>query len=90
MNVEDIQNFLDNKTSPQHEYVTISFKQRDPMIGLFLRGHQDYDDLKRKNFWRIIPKSGLAAYRRNGDTQGAKIFSGNDFSRLTLAEDVIG
>jgi hypothetical protein len=90
MSIEDIQKFLDSKTSPQNEYVTISFKQRDPMIGVFLRSSQDYEDLKRKNFWRIIPKSGLAAYRQNGNTQGAKIFSGNDFSRLAIAEDVIG
>jgi|SRR3954453_14763344 len=90
MNVEDIQKFLDNKTSPQNEYVTISFKQREPIIGLFLRGHQDYDELKKKNFWRIIPKSALAAYRTNGDIQGAKLFCGADFSRLAIAEDVIG
>jgi hypothetical protein len=90
MNVEDIQKFLDSKTSSQNEYVQIHFKQREPIIGLFLRGHMDYEDLKKKNFWRIVPKSGLAAYRRSGDIQGARIFCGADFSRLTLAEDVIG
>ena len=86
MNIEDIQKFLDNKTSPQQEYVKISFKKRDAICGLFVKGHRDYSDLKSKNFWRIVPESQFASYEKSGDIQLAKIFCGNDFSRLTLAK----
>jgi hypothetical protein len=37
MNTEDIQRFLDNKTSPQKEYVTINFRQKASVVGVFLR-----------------------------------------------------
>lgn len=86
MNIEDIQKFLDNKTSPQNEYVKITFKKRDAISGLFIREHRDYADLKSKNFWRIVPQSQWAAYKKTGDVQLARIFSGSDFSRLALSK----
>lgn len=86
MNIEDIQKFLDAKTSPKQEYVMISFKKRNTICGLFVKGHRDYSDLKSKNFWRIVPESQFSAYQKSGDIQLAKIFSGTEFSRLTLAK----
>lgn len=86
MNIENIQKFLDTKTSPKQEYVNISFKKRNTICGLFVKGHKDYSDLKSKNFWRIVPESQFTAYQKSGDIQLAKIFSGAEFSRLTLAK----
>lgn len=86
MNIEDIQKFLDNKTSPNQEYVMVSFKKRNTICGLFVKGHRDYTELKSKNFWRIVPESQFAAYQKTRDVQLAKIFSGSDFSRLALAK----
>ena len=86
MNPEDIQKFLDSKTSPKQEYVNISFKKRNTICGLFVRGHRDYTDLKSKNFWRIVPESQFASYQKSGDIQLAKIFCGAEFSRLSLAK----
>jgi len=86
MNVEDIQKFLDNNTSRQQEYVKISFKKRNTICGLFVKGHRDYADLKSKNFWRIVPETEIASYESSGDIQLAKIFSGAEFSRLTIGK----
>jgi len=86
MNIEDIQKFLDNKTSSQQSHVMISFKKRNMICGLFVKGHRDYNDLKSKNFWRIVPQSQFTAYEKTGDIQLAKIFSGSEFSRLSIAK----
>jgi len=88
MNVEDIQKFLDKKTSPQNEYVTISFRKREAICGLFVREHRDYSDLKSKNFWRIVPQSQFNAYQRTKDVSLAKIFCGTDFTRLAISAGV--
>jgi len=86
MNVEDIQKFLDKKTTTTSEYVKISFKKRDAVYGLFVKNHRDYTELKTKNFWRIVPKSQFEAYHKSKNVGLAKIFSGSEFSRLTLHE----
>ena len=84
MSIEDIQKFLDKKTNESKDSVRISFRKRPAIQGLFLRGHRDFAELKTKNFWRIVPESQVAAYRRTGDAGLAKIFSGTEFSRLVL------
>jgi hypothetical protein len=84
MNIDDIQKFLDKKTDANNEYVKISFRKRPAIQGLFVRENRDYEDLKAKNFWRIVPESQFATYRKTKDIGLAKIFSGTDFSRLAL------
>ncbi|RYG53823.1 MAG: short-chain dehydrogenase [Chitinophagaceae bacterium] len=64
----------------------ISFKKRNMICGLFVKGHRDYTDLKAKNFWRIVPQSQFTAYQKTGDVQLAKIFCGAEFSRLSIAK----
>ena len=83
MNIEDIEKFLDNKTSEKHNYVKISFKKRDALYGLFVRD-KDYTDLKSKNFWRIVTRPQFDAYQKSGNMNLAKIFSGSEFSKWTL------
>jgi len=46
MNIEDIQKFLDKKTSAGNEYVKITFKKRDAVYGFFVREHREYIDLR--------------------------------------------
>jgi hypothetical protein len=86
MNKEDIEKFLDGKTPQGHAYVKISFKKREAIRGLFVKGHSDYNDLKSKNFWRIVPERQFESFHRTGDIRLTKIFSGTDFSRLTVAK----
>ena len=87
MNIDEIQKFLDTKTSLDNNYVKISFKKRDSIFGLFVQNHRDYNDLKSKNFWRIVPRSQFDAYSVSKNVGLAKIFHGSEFSRLTLHKD---
>jgi hypothetical protein len=89
MNIEDIQKFLDNKTSSGNEHVKITFKKRDAIYGLFVRDNKDYGELRAKNFWRIVPKSQFDAYQRSRNVGLAKIFSGSEFSRLTISKEEV-
>lgn len=89
MNTEDIQKFLDNKASAGNEYIKITFKKRNAVYGLFVRDHRDYVDLKAKNFWRIVPQSQFEAYQQSKNIGLAKIFSGSDFTRLTISKDLV-
>jgi hypothetical protein len=89
MNIEEIQKFLDNKASTGNEYVKITFKKRDAVLGLFVKEHKDYSDLKSKNFWRIVPQSQLEAYSKSKNIALAKIFHGSDFSRLTVSNGTL-
>jgi hypothetical protein len=86
MNIEDIETFLTKKTTVQESYVKISFKKRDSIYGLFVKD-KDYTHLKSKNFWRIVPRSQFEAYNKSKNMSLAKIFSGSEFSRLTIYKD---
>ena len=87
MSIEDIQKFLDTKASGPNNYVKIVFRSRNPIYGLFVKGHNDYADLKAKNFWRIVPQSQFDSYSKSKSIDLAKIFSGSEFSRLTIYKD---
>ena len=87
MNIEEIQKFLDNKTSTGNEHIKITFKKREAIYGLFVKEHKDYSDLKSKNFWRIVPKSQFEAYSKSKNIGLAKIFHGSEFSKLAVSTD---
>lgn len=87
MNIAEIQQFLDNKTTTANQYVKIAFKKRDAIFGLFVRGHNDYNELKSKNFWRVVPRSRFDAFNQTKDVGLARIFNGSEFSRLTILKD---
>ena len=86
MNTEEIQKFLVTKTSPQNSYVKIDFKKREPIYGLFVQDG-DYNDLKSKNFWRIVTRKHFDEYSKSKNVNLAKIFNGSEFSRLSLLTD---
>ena len=62
--------------------VTISFKQRNAISGLFVQG-KDYEELKAKNFWRIVCESKIAEWQKTGDPSLPRLFSGSDFTKLS-------
>ena len=86
MNIEDIEKFFETKATLNEDYVKISFKQREAIHGLFLKD-TDYNYLKAKNFWRIVPQSQLEAYKTSKNTSLAKIFNGAEFSRLATYQE---
>lgn len=61
--------------------VTISFKQRNNITGIFIKGY-DYTDMKKKNFWRIVSETKLAEWQVSNDINLARIFSGSDFTKI--------
>ncbi len=83
MTVEQIENFLAKETIPQGKIIRFELKKRNPVRGLIVKG-RDYNDLKTKNFWRIVTQTRLADYQKTQDINLARIFSGSDFAKLSL------
>ncbi len=70
------------KRQPVEKEIKIRFRQRNTLTGIFIRGN-DYDDLKSKNFWRIVTNSNIEAWKKTKDTTLAKIFNGMEFTKLS-------
>ena len=66
--------------------IKIEFKKRNTIIGIFVKS-PDYDDLKSKNFWRIVSETHIPEWKKTNDNKLSKIFSGSEFTRLTLAKE---
>ncbi len=86
MNSTEIEKFLNTKTTAENCYVKINFRKREPVYGLFLK-EADYNDLKSKNFWRIVTRKHFDQWSTSKDVSLARIFSGSDFSKLTPYTD---
>ncbi|MBN8864304.1 MAG: hypothetical protein J0H92_13095 [Sphingobacteriales bacterium] len=82
MTSAEIEKFMLQKNK-QAKAVQISFKTRASMKGLFIE-LPDYDDLKRKNLWRIVSESNLGAYKQTNDNNLARIFNGVEITRLEV------
>jgi hypothetical protein len=61
--------------------VNIFFRQRNSIMGLFIKGN-DYEEMKAKNFWRIVSESKIEEWRKTNNADLAKLFSGTDFTRI--------
>jgi hypothetical protein len=85
MTIQEIEKFLANSAAAKINYVKISFKKRNEVLGLFVHD-RDFDHLKSKNFWRIVTKGHLNEFKNTGDLALARIFNGSEFSRIALYE----
>jgi hypothetical protein len=83
MTVEQIETFLAKETVPQGKIIRFEMKKRNPVRGLIVQG-RDYNELKGKNFWRIVTQTNLAEYSKSQNINLAKIFSGTEFAKLSL------
>ena len=83
MTAEQIEHFITNTEIAPDKIIRFEMKKRNPVKGLIVKG-RDYNDLKRKNFWRIVPQSRLAAYQKSEDINLARIFVGSDFQKLSF------
>jgi hypothetical protein len=81
MTHDQIAKFLEPGHLGKH-LVKIQFKSRQPVNGLFLVT-KDYEELKSKNFWRIVTERNFEKWRETGDNELARIFNGVEFTRLT-------
>lgn len=82
MTNEDIIKFMQKK-KPGNAEVRISFKARNSLKGIFIQ-LQDYEELQRKNLWRIVSESHINAYRQTNDGELARIFNGAEFTKLEV------
>jgi hypothetical protein len=83
MTNDQIEKFLSDVTLDKSQ-VQISFKTRNSILGMFIKT-SDYSELKAKNFWRIVGEPNMEMYKKSGDINLARIFSGMEFTRLKLA-----
>lgn len=86
MTVEQIETFLAKETVPQGKIIRFEMKKRNPVRGLIVKG-RDYNELKGKNFWRIVTQTHLAEYNKSQNINLAKIFSGTEFAKLSLVSN---
>jgi hypothetical protein len=85
MTSEAIAKFLDSEKVSENKQMRIDLKKRNSISGLVVKG-KDYDDLRSKNFWRIVTAANLAAWKRTGNVEFAKIYSGAEFNKITLID----
>ncbi len=65
----------------------IEFKKRNAIFGIFVKS-PDYEDLKSKNFWRIVAEANISDWQKTHDNNLAKIFNGSEFNRLIVPKQV--
>lgn len=80
MNFEQIEDMIQKKY-PQVSVFEIRFKTRNAIKGLFIKT-RDYDELSRKNLWRIVNETHIDEFKRTNNESLARIFNGTEFTRL--------
>jgi uncharacterized membrane protein YheB (UPF0754 family) len=76
-----IDKFIKSK-SQKNAKVTIYFKQRATVKGVFIQT-KDYEELKSKNFWRIVSELKVEEWEKTKDNSLARIYNGAEFTRLS-------
>ena len=83
MNNDIIAKFCETKKIPAGNCIRIDFKRRNPLFGFIIQG-TSYEDLKSKNFWRIVIHSNMQNWQKTGDMDMAKIYNGSEFTKLSV------
>ena len=83
MTTEMIEKFVLNK-GRKETAVNIHFKERSTVKGLFIHG-ADYEELKSKNFWRIVSSASLDEWKQTKNFNLTRVFNGGSFTRLSDA-----
>ena len=84
MTPEMIEHFVTTKVRKGAK-VNIHFKDRNTVTGLFIHA-VDYDELKSKNFWRIVNQQHVEQWKETKDINLARLFNGASFTRLSEEE----
>jgi len=80
MTSDVIEKFVESKEMTGQP-VNIFFRQRSTINGLFVQAY-DYNDMKAKNFWRIVPGTKITEWNQTRDINLTRLFSGSDFLKL--------
>jgi hypothetical protein len=75
-----IEKFLETKTNSR--VANVHFKDRSTVTGLFVN-LRDYDELKAKNFWRVVNVKHIKQWEQTGDVELSRLFNGASFTKLT-------
>lgn len=81
MNIKSIENYVQQRII-LGAAINIHFKGRLTVTGLFIRSG-DYEELKSKNFWRIVHQSQLQKWRDTNDINLTRVFYGASFKSLS-------
>lgn len=84
MTTEQIDKFLlqhDTTDAP----VRISFRSRNSVTGVFINT-PDFEELKVKNFWRIVDQINLARWKKSKDYNLCRMFNGAEFTKLAIVQ----
>jgi hypothetical protein len=69
------------KNQSPEPVLEIRFKTRSPMKGLFIKS-ADYQELSRKNFWRVVSERNIEEFKETRDENLARIYNGMEFTGL--------
>lgn len=83
MNNDMIAKFCETQKIQAGNCVRIDFKKRNPMFG-FIVQTSDFEDLKSKNFWRIVIHGNMQNWQKSADMDMAKIYNGSEFTKLSV------
>lgn len=84
MTSEQISKFIETEQQ-SHIPVKIEFKKRNAVTGQFVKV-TDYEELKSKNFWRIVTESNLPQWNKAKDINLVRIFNGSEFTKLSVVK----
>ncbi len=83
MTTEQIEKFF--SANDQAEVpVKISFKTRNNVTGIFIKT-PDFDELKAKNFYRIVSEANFEQWKKSRDFSLCRMFNGAEFTKLAIA-----
>ncbi|MEP6465166.1 MAG: short-chain dehydrogenase [Parafilimonas sp.] len=80
MTNEQIDKFLSND-GKSNSLVRISFKTRNSIQGIFIQT-PDFNELKSKNFWRIVSEANFEQWKKSKDYNLCRMFNGAEFTKL--------
>ncbi|HEU4576298.1 MAG TPA: short-chain dehydrogenase [Chitinophagaceae bacterium] len=76
-----IENFVE-AGKRKNKLVRIQFKKREAIHGLFVVSN-DYQEMKKKNFWRIVTESREDEWLNTKNLSCSRLYSGDEFTRLS-------
>ena len=83
MTHEQIEKFF-SSNAKLNSVIRVSFKTRNAVVGIFIQT-PDYNELKLKNFWRIVPEASYEQWKQSNDYNLVRMFNGAEFTRLAIA-----
>ena len=78
MTIEQIERFIDREPKG----LSSIFLKARTIEGIFIQA-PDFQELKKKNFWRVVITQRMEEYEKSKDIGLSRIFNGSEFSKLS-------